>query len=625
MLFLIDTYLHPHFWNHAVFCVLQLPGNIGEHRYGSPDWPGPERRTPEQCTASKMTVAHEGLFGATVLQYLQSLQSVRESSESESPQDASLGSEQASLHDYTRLCPAGLCSHERETTSSSFPLRLQWALGLSSDSVLSLEHSLPGQRNSSVDSPECSLPGEMDSGDSSEHFLLGERNSTVDSPECSLVGERGKMYRINDSVAVATWSCCDGPHDFASQESGYGEASGDKEEPSGSFSSTPPPPAESLACFVSQSFFLDELLAHAFPTPFTQLNLSTESLSVGSCSRSSGVGTSQNQECSHRTDSSQPSDRFDSQVDSPRGTPEALVSDSEEGSYNCSAELFDDVSGLDRKDMHRPEQVRGRPRKSVCPSSVKQGRPRTPLCHPSIRPGRPRTPVYLRSIKPGRPQTPVYLRSIKLAPVSQSTPILCRAAPQNQRLLRLRDQHKETSHRALDPESGPWETGIGADGQIKCSSIDNGFEIECSSIDEACCGQIECTSIDEGGQNEFASIDERGQIECPRLDERGQTECASIDERGQTECARLDESGQTEWASRDGFCCRSVGGPIECTSLAGGQAECTSKDVCQIECCSAGEGHVKCPAGDGCYYDDTGLPREEADWSQDLFVHSHNE
>ncbi|XP_048085685.1 uncharacterized protein ddias [Alosa alosa] len=199
------------FIGRCVLLGIKLPGNIGEHRppgrQQSPvQWPGSMRGPSEQYIASKITLPNEGVFGCTVVQYLQSLLRVCGPSEGSCPQEASRDSDQGSYHDYSQLCPGGSYLHLSEAADAAFPLPLQRSPGLSCVSV---------------DSPERSVSD-----------LVETRRTDISDV----------------SAAVATCSCCDGRHGqkyqgSVSQESGYGETSRDKEL-TGSFS---PTSSESLA------------------------------------------------------------------------------------------------------------------------------------------------------------------------------------------------------------------------------------------------------------------------------------------------------------------------------------------------------------------------------------------
>ncbi|XP_076118524.1 uncharacterized protein ddias, partial [Alosa pseudoharengus] len=379
------------FIGRCVLLGIKLPGNIGEHRppgrLQSPlQWPGSMRGPSEQYIASKITLPNEGVFGCTVVQYLQSLLHVCGPSEGSCPQEASRDSDQGSYHDYSQLCPGGSYLHLSEAADAAFPLPLQRSPGLSCVSV---------------DSPERSVSD------------LGETRRTD----------------ISDvSAAVATCSCCDGRHGqkyqgSVSQESGYGETSRDKEL-TGSFSPTSCIPVESSVGSLSQSFFLDEMLAYSFTRLTRRDKLLTESLSRSSSPRSSESLANQtlmhSRERSHQADSLEPACGFDGQKDTST-TPEHLVYDAEE-EYDYSAELFD-VSSLDRHDFRRSGQV---------------GR-------------RPRTSATLRSVTP------------RLTPVSQSTPVRGTRAPEKARVCRDANQHKEVSPRGR----GLWESGSRTDSQTK--------------------------------------------------------------------------------------------------------------------------------------------------------------
>ncbi|XP_031428205.1 uncharacterized protein ddias [Clupea harengus] len=179
------------FVGRCVLLAIKIPGNVGEHRSpGRRPCPALEgsMKTSEQYIASSITLPNDGVFGATVLQYLQSLLRARDLSDGCSDQECSQESDQDSYHDYTQLCPGGVCSPPCKAANASFPLPLSLlqSPGSGSASGGSLELSLPRPRGDALD---ASLP--------------------------------------DASVAMAPCSCCDAQKGqvSVSQESGYGETS----------------------------------------------------------------------------------------------------------------------------------------------------------------------------------------------------------------------------------------------------------------------------------------------------------------------------------------------------------------------------------------------------------------
>ncbi|XP_063058647.1 uncharacterized protein ddias isoform X2 [Engraulis encrasicolus] len=397
----------------------------------------------EQHIAGKISLPSDGAFGVSVIRYLQSLLRACAPSDRCEPPEASLQSEQSSYHDYTQLCSGGSCLHSSDTDSQDacFPLPVLQSPGLHSELGDSLERSTPEQQRAMGDSLVDPSPGQ---------------------------GRRRRRCRSTCDVSYTNGSCrclegvCARKDRRVSmgQESGYSDHFRD----GGSSGCSNSRDGESCGSF-PVPFIPDESWTRSCPLSFSDDGLSADSVSTSSPPDKLRSKSS----CSLSMKSPSPLCRRDTAqlrgVSCPPGpsTPPigthspscsfgpvlsySVTSDSEdtwekntsttpkdvesfpplhgcEEVYNYSAELFD-MSALDTTvDFHRAGFS---PEKVTCKS-------RTSSRH------------YARP---------------RLAPCSQSTPIVCRGATGARSITSTCPQNREVlSERGRVPsfEAAQWES-----------------------------------------------------------------------------------------------------------------------------------------------------------------------